>query len=96
MAPLVATTLRDRLAANVQRLRRNLSLTQRELASRAGVSLRQVQKVEARQNTTVNTIEAIAAGLGVDPVVLLRGSEPPPPAKRGRPPVMRLVLGLKR
>ena len=42
---------------NLRNLRLNLNLTQREIAEKLGISLRQYQRIEqGKQNGTVNTL----------------------------------------
>lgn len=65
--------LRRRLGANLRRRRLRLKLSQDELASRAGLDARHVQKLELGQvNATLKTIAALAGAVGLDPSILLR------------------------
>ena len=75
-----------RVAANVRRLRRERELTQAELAERASVDLRYLQRIEAAKvHAGVGYVAAVAAALGVEPGELFTLVEP---ALRphGRPP----------
>ena len=61
-------TLRDRVALNIQDLRRARDLSQEELALRAQVSRGHMGKVEnARFAASLDLLERIANALGVDP-----------------------------
>ena len=67
----VARDLSRRLARNVARLRAQQGLTLMNLAARADLHLRHLQKIEAGEsNATLVTIARLAKGLGVDPSVL--------------------------
>lgn len=60
-------------AANVKRRRLELSLSQEELAERAGVHRTYVGMLERREkNATLYSIERLAGALGVEPYVLLQ------------------------
>lgn len=77
-------TLLETLAARVRACRRELGFTQEELADRAGLNSRHVQKVEAGElNVTISTLSALALALGVNITDLiephlLSGSRPQP------------------
>src|SRR5919199_5847457 len=59
-------TLLETLARRVRACRRDLGLTQEELADRAGLNPRHVQKIEAGElNVTIGTLSALAIALGV-------------------------------
>jgi transcriptional regulator with XRE-family HTH domain len=59
------------------RLRReSLGLTQDELAERAGINKRTVERIEAGQGTKTSTICKIARALTIEPEVLCRASTP--------------------
>ena len=78
-------TLLQAIAANTAFHRRQNGLTQAQLAERAGLDLRFVQRVErADHNFGVESLAALATALGVQPAELL---EPRtlPSAQRGRP-----------
>lgn len=67
--------LKDILAGNLRRLRRERKLTQEEVADRAGISSRYVGAVErADVSATVTVVGQIADALGVEPSELLRSS----------------------
>ncbi|MDU8360024.1 helix-turn-helix transcriptional regulator [Pseudomonas syringae group sp. J309-1] len=60
-------------AANVRHRRLELSLSQEELAERAGVHRTYVGMLErSEKNCTIYNIERIAKALNVDPELLLR------------------------
>lgn len=61
-------TLRDRVALNIQDLRRARDLSQEELALRAQVSRGHMGKVEnAKFAASLDLLERIANALGIDP-----------------------------
>ena len=63
--------LRDRVALNIQDLRRARGLSQEELAHRADVSRGYMGKVEnAKFAASLDLLERIARALNVDPVEL--------------------------
>lgn len=63
--------LRDRVALNIQDLRRARGLSQEELAYRADVSRGYMGKVEnAKFAASLDLLERIARALNVDPVEL--------------------------
>ena len=63
--------LRDRVALNIQELRRARGLSQEELAHRADVSRGHMGKVEnAKFAASLDLLERIARALNVDPEVL--------------------------
>jgi transcriptional regulator with XRE-family HTH domain len=64
--------LKSTFGVNLQRIRRQLDLSQEELASRAGLSRAYLSGAEAgRRNATLETVEALAEVLEVDAVELL-------------------------
>lgn len=68
---------------NIKRLRQDAGLTQEGLAKKCGLSVRYVWHLEnASANTTLDTLEAVARGLGCELVDLLSD----PTARRDRPP----------
>ena len=70
-ARLSVMTLRDRVALNIQDLRRARDLSQEELALRANVSRGHMGKVEnARFAASLDLLERIATALKVDPAEL--------------------------
>lgn len=76
--------LRNRLAANLHRVRASEDLTQEEAAHRAGVTTRVFQRIEnASGNTTLVTIARLCDGLGIDVSVLFA---PGPTGGRRRTP----------
>ena len=65
-------SLRRIVARNLKRLRRERGLSQEELADLAGLNRNYVGMVERQENApTVDTLEALAKALQVDPVRLL-------------------------
>ena len=64
------------MASSLKEFRQSAGLTQRELAEKAGVNVRQIQKYEsgeyALENMTAKTLLAISDALGVDPHVLIQ------------------------
>lgn len=58
--------MRQILGSRVKQLRDLQGLTQEELAARAGLYWTQIQRIEqGKLNVTLNTLEHVAAGLGV-------------------------------
>jgi len=59
--------MRLRIATNIRRLRKNQELTQEELAHRAKLALRHLQKIEAAEvNVTLDTLVKLACALNID------------------------------
>jgi transcriptional regulator with XRE-family HTH domain len=68
--------LTRRFAANLRRLRHRAGLTQDQLAAKAGVATRHLQKIEAGSvNVTVRTVAALAHALEVDASALFLRSD---------------------
>ena len=64
--------LRDRVALNIQELRRERGLSQEELALRADVNRGYMGKLEnAKYAASLDMLEKIASALNVDPSALL-------------------------
>lgn len=64
---------RKRVAVNIQRLRRELDLSQEELGSRANVHQTYLSQVEgAKRNPSIDVLERIAKALKVDIAELFR------------------------
>lgn len=64
--------LRDRVALNIQDLRRARGLSQEELALRAGVNRGYMGKLEnAKYAASLDMLEKIATALSVDPSALV-------------------------
>ncbi len=64
--------LRDRVALNIQDLRRARGLSQEELALRAGVNRGYMGKLEnSKYAVSVDILEKIAKALAVDPSALV-------------------------
>ncbi|MBR0884455.1 MULTISPECIES: helix-turn-helix domain-containing protein [Bradyrhizobium] len=65
--------LRRVVAQNLRRLRRKSSLSQEELADRAGLNRNYIGMIEREENSpTVDALEQISEALGIDPVVLFQ------------------------
>jgi transcriptional regulator with XRE-family HTH domain len=65
--------LQGRLARNLRREREGRQLTQEELAWKARLNTRHLQKLEEGSvNATLRTVERLGKALGVDPALLLR------------------------
>ena len=65
-------TLRRIVARNLKRLRQERGLSQEELADLAGLNRNYVGMIERQENAaTVDTLEALAKALQVEPVQLL-------------------------
>lgn len=65
--------LRRVVAQNLRRLRRKSSLSQEELADRAGLNRNYIGMIERQENSpTVDALEQISEALGIDPVVLFQ------------------------
>ena len=76
MARARSGSLRSYVAANARRLREERGLTQEEFAPRIGTSPRYLRSIETSDaNVTLDTLELLAAKLGVDPLELLRPAQ---------------------
>lgn len=65
-------------AENARRIRKQLELSQEELAERAGVHRTYIGMLErCEKNVTIYNIERIALALGVEPALLLTRTESP-------------------
>jgi transcriptional regulator with XRE-family HTH domain len=81
-----ASDILTSIAANVRRQRLERGLSQAQLAERADLELRQLQRIEqAVTNFGVVTLVRLADALGVRPGSLLRRA-PLPATRKGRPP----------
>lgn len=68
-----AQRVRQRVAAQVRRLRGARDLTQEAAAGRAGLAVRHFRKIEAGEvNVTLDTLVKVAVALGVDVAELLQ------------------------
>ena len=68
--------LRETVAANIRRIRKEKGISQEELADRAGVNRNYVGMVERCENApTVDLLEKFAEALGVEPIEFLLQSE---------------------
>jgi transcriptional regulator with XRE-family HTH domain len=66
-------TLQDTFGRNLRRLRRERKISQEQLAHLADVSRAYLSGAEAgRRNATLETVEALAKALQIDPVDLLK------------------------
>jgi transcriptional regulator with XRE-family HTH domain len=82
--------VRERLASWTRVIRAREGYTQEELAARAGVEPRVIQRVEAgTRDTSFRTLERVAAGLAVDLAELVAPIDPPTKRDSGRPPRAR-------
>jgi transcriptional regulator with XRE-family HTH domain len=65
--PLAERRTRERVAANLRRLREAADLTLEEAGDRANIHWRHWQKIEAGEvNLTLRSLTRLAGGLGVD------------------------------
>ena len=62
-------TNRERLAAELRKLRQERKLSQRELADRAKVALRTITNVEGAENVGVKELSRVANALGYELVL---------------------------
>lgn len=71
-----------------QRLRQarlDAGLTQTEVAAQIGTSTSYISEIEnGRHNVTMDTLDAIAAAIGVEVTILIRPAKPKQAAKPGR------------
>lgn len=66
------SSLRKRLAEHVKRLRMSKGLSQELLSAECGFHRTYISQVErATTNITIDNLQRLAAGLGVDPLELL-------------------------
>lgn len=92
LAPDIKTPFGER----VRRLRERAGLSQRDLARASGVSAVYLGTIErAEKGASIETIEKLARGLGVEPAELLRFDAPagsPDPVEK----LARKIVGLAR
>lgn len=63
---------KSRIGRNLRAFRAHVGLTQAEFAQEIGMSLRYYSDVErGRENLTLDSVDALAADLGIDPVALI-------------------------
>lgn len=63
----------EAFAANLRRLRLSAGLTQEALAERSGIDFASIGRIErSERDPGVRTVSRLAAGLGVEPAVLLQ------------------------
>jgi transcriptional regulator with XRE-family HTH domain len=68
--------IRLRIAANTRAFRKNQGLTQEELAHRAKLALRHLQKIEAAEvNVTLDTLAKLSSALNIDVAELFKKPE---------------------
>lgn len=64
------------MTSKLKKFRQAADLTQKELADKTGINIRQIQKYESGEyalgNMTAKTLLAISDALGVDPHVLIQ------------------------
>lgn len=78
MSAAAVNMLAQRLGALLQRRRRQLGLTQAELAERASLSLKYLGEVERGEaNVTIDALDRIATALGWNPWSLFASATPP-------------------
>jgi transcriptional regulator with XRE-family HTH domain len=64
--------IREVLAANIKRYRREAGLSQEELAHRAGIDRTYISAIErCRYSTSVDVLDRVARELGIDAAALL-------------------------
>jgi len=77
-----------KVTRQLAQLRRELGVTQEELAERLDIPVQHVSRIEAGQNITLLTLERVATALGVVTAVRFesdaRGPQTPPPTRRQR------------
>lgn len=74
---VIMNSLRKTVRTNLRRLRREQGLTQKELSEACGFSRSYVNKIESGERSpSLQTLEHLAAQLGVDPVQLFRQPQP--------------------
>lgn len=74
------------VGGRVAERRRDIGLTQEELAERLDVSIKYLQRVEAGQeNLTIESVVTVANALEVAPGYLIQQPRSAPPRKPGRP-----------
>lgn len=73
------------IAANVQRRRERLGLTQQQVTDHIDIDLRHFRRIErGTENITIETLVRLADALQLPPISLLRKAKPRPP-QTGRP-----------
>ena len=73
MTQVTASVLRNRVAANVRRLRKAAGLTLAKASELADVDMRYWQKIEASEaNITIGVLTKLGRALDVEPNVLLQ------------------------
>ncbi|MGH2940007.1 MAG: helix-turn-helix domain-containing protein [Solirubrobacterales bacterium] len=76
--------LRERFAANIERLRRRGGFSVEELAERSDLDARELEEIlRADRETAYGTIAALAGVFGVQPEELLEGIRWVPPGEAG-------------
>jgi transcriptional regulator with XRE-family HTH domain len=65
--------LRRLVAKNLRRRRKEIGLSQEELADRAGLNRNYIGMIEREENApTVDALEQISEALGIDPILLFQ------------------------
>jgi transcriptional regulator with XRE-family HTH domain len=81
-----AVTMAETFGQVLRRLRDAADLSQMDLAVRAGLNLFTVAKLEqGKREPTWDTVQALAAALGVSCEEFVTRPSPPPPADPGEP-----------
>ncbi len=80
--------------ATIRRLRNGRTWTQEQLAHVAGLSLRTVQRIEARGQASQESLQAFAAALDCQSVILLRKTGRRRPRRAGTSPYFAAVASL--
>ena len=82
--------LRETVRKRIRRIRAARHLTQEALCDRAGISIDAVSRIEGGSRApTLDTLEKLAAALGVSPGALVENKDLPSPTLA--PPVQRVV-----
>lgn len=70
---VTTVTSRQRLAENLLEYRKKEKISREELAFRCGISARQLADIETcKCSTTVDTVDRLSEGTGIDPCELLK------------------------
>lgn len=69
---VTTVTSRQRLAENLRNYRKKEKISREELAFRCGISARQLADIETcKCSTTVDTVDRLSEGTGIDPCEIL-------------------------
>jgi transcriptional regulator with XRE-family HTH domain len=89
------TTTLESIAANVRKARQRRNLTQEQLAEKADLDLRYVQRVErGSTNLSVSVLVKLSETLGVNPTSLFSAAKMEP-SRPGRPSTKRAAVAAK-